>query len=251
MTESISLDYQKALANPIIVALDKAGKDGAIEIVRELGRSVWGFKLGALLLDPKSPHILEMIRDEIGSVNLFVDLQFTGTPEFVGEAIAEYLPYYGDIRYIVVSAVSGRPGIRRAVEACHISHVVVGSVLDSLPESEVHDIFGPYSREELALRFARMAKDMGARGFYCSVKDLEFLSQYEELKDFPKIVYGVRPNWHKDAGTHQYTMTPAEAIRCGAMKFVIGAPIREAENKQATVMEILKEVQAAKKESSQ
>lgn len=53
--EKMSEYYRDRLNNPIIVALDKAGKEGAIQIIKELGRNVWGFKLGALLLWHRTP----------------------------------------------------------------------------------------------------------------------------------------------------------------------------------------------------
>lgn len=235
------MHYSKQLGNPIIVALDGAGKDGAIEIIKELGRSVWGFKLGALLLR-HGTSLIEEIRERIGSVNLFADLQFTGTPDFIREAVLSYSLYAGDIRYIVVSATSGPEGIRVAVKTSRISQILVGSVLDSLRISDVNYVFGTYLREEKTLQFAIMAKEERAHGIYCSAKDLEFLSQYSELQGFPKIVYGVRPTWDKKHGTHKFVMTPREAMERGATKFVIGGTIREAKDQKEAVKLILDEL---------
>ncbi|KKU86882.1 MAG: hypothetical protein A2667_01475 [Candidatus Wildermuthbacteria bacterium RIFCSPHIGHO2_01_FULL_47_27] len=235
------MHYGKQLGNPIIVALDKAGKDGAIETIQELGRSVWGFKLGALLLR-HGTVLIDEIRERVGSVNLFVDLQFTGNPDFLREAVSVYSSYSADIKYIVVSATSGPEGIRAAVETSRISHILVGSVLDSLRIADVNYVFGTYFREEKNLQFARMGQEEKAGGIYCSAKDLEFLSQYSELRDFPKIVFGVRPKWNKNHGTHKYVMTPREALARGATKFVIGGTIRDAKDKKEAVRRICEEL---------
>ena len=228
------------IGNPIIVALDSAGKDGAVQIIKELGRSVWGFKLGVLLLQ-HGTSLIDEIREKVGSVNLFVDLEFTGTPDFIREAVSIYSLYASDISYVVVNASSGPEGIRAAVETVKIPRVLVGSVLDSLRIGDVNLVYGSYFREEKTLQFAKMAREEGAYGIYCSVKDLEFLSQYPELNDFTKIVYGVRPKWDKDHGTHKYVMTPKEAMLRGATKFVIGGTIRKAEDKVKAAERIRKE----------
>ncbi|RLC35426.1 MAG: hypothetical protein DRZ76_00010 [Candidatus Nealsonbacteria bacterium] len=231
--------------NSIIVALDKAGKEGAIQIIKELGRKVWGYKLGALLLR-YGPSLIDEIKANVGSVNLFVDLQFTGVEDFIMEAITAYSLYSTDISYIVVNASAGPPGIRRAVESAKLTRILVGSVLDSLSPYDVKYMYGTNFPEEKTLDFALMAKQEGAHGIYCSVRDLEFLSRHAKLRDFTKIVYGVRPEWDQDHGTHAHVMTPKEVMERGATKFVIGSTIRNAKNKIRAVERIIREVQKAK-----
>lgn len=236
--------YENKVGNPIIVALDKAGKEGAIQIIKKLGRRVWGYKLGALLLR-HGTSLIDEILERVGSVNLLLDLQFTGTPDFIEEAIYTYSLYSTEISYIVVNASAGPPGIRRAIESARISRILVGSVLDSLRLYDVKYIYGTNFREEKSLEFALMAKQEGAHGIYCSSRDLEFLSHYPQLQDFTKIVYGVRPEWDPNHGTHIHIMTPKEVMERGATKFVIGSTIRDAENINV-VERILKEVQNVK-----
>ncbi|MDO8559348.1 MAG: orotidine 5'-phosphate decarboxylase / HUMPS family protein [bacterium] len=233
--------YKNNLGNPIILALDKAGKEGAIEIITELGRNVWGYKLGALLLKHGVP-LLEEIRKEAGSVNLFIDLQFTGTPDFIIEAIGNYALYSTEISYIVVNAAAGPPGIKAAVDTTRITRILVGSVIDSLSIYDIKYIYGTDFPEEKTLQFAKMAKAEEADGIYCSSRDLEILSHYPDLRNLTKIVYGVRPSWDKNHGTHKYIMTPREAIERGATKFVIGGTIRDAKDKIAVVKKILEEI---------
>lgn len=230
--------YKKSLGNPIILALDKAGKDRAIEIIKETNRKVWGYKLGALLLR-HGVSLFGEIEKEAGSVNLLIDLQFTGTPDFITEAITTYSLYSGSVRYIVINAAAGPPGIKAAVNATRISKILVGSVIDSLRLYDVKYIYDTNFPEEKTLQFAKMAKEEGAHGIYCSSRDLEILSHYPELHELTKIVYGVRPKWDKNHGTHKYVMSPKEAIARGATKFVIGSTIREAEDRIKTIKRIL------------
>lgn len=233
--------YEERLGNPIIIALDGYSKEGAIDVIKDLGRSVWGFKLGALLLQHGTSLIGE-IREKIGSVNLMVDLQFTGTPDFIKEAVLIYSLYAGDVRYVVVNANSGPEGIRAAVDVAKISRILVGSVIDSLRMSDVNLLYGTCFREEKTLQFAKIAKEEGAEGIYCSVKDLEFISSYPEFEKFTKIVYGVRPEGDLDKGIHKYIMTPGEALKRGATKFVLGGTIRRAKDKKKAVEKILRDI---------
>lgn len=245
--------YEHMVDNPIIVALDKAGKEGAIQIIKKLGRRVWGYKLGALLLQYGAPLIGE-IKKEVSryiggsdvSLNFLIDLQFTGTSDFIREAISSFSLYSNDISFIVVNASSGPESVRVAVETARLSKILVGAPLDSLRTFDVQAIYGTSIRQEKALQFALMGKQEGAAGLCCSVIDLEFLSQYQELKDFKIYVYGVRLEGDLDHGTHKFVMTPKEVKERGADKFIMGRPIRDARNKIAMVNRILKEVQKAK-----
>ena len=235
------ITYEERLGNPIIVALDGYGKEEAIDVIKNLGRSVWGFKLSVLLLQHGTLLISE-IREKVGSVNLMVDLQFIGNLDFIRDAILAYSLYSGDIRYIVVNANAGPEGIRAAVDVARVSRILVGSVIDSLRMSDVNLLYGTCFREEKILQFAKMAKEEGAEGIFCAAGDLEFLSSYKELDQLTKIVCGIRANGDQDKGTHRQVMTPKEALSRGATKFVLGGAVRRAEDKKKSVENILRDI---------
>jgi len=75
----------RLLKNPIIAALDDMGKQEIIDTIKELGRKVWGYKLSAAMLE-EGVSLLKDIEEQAGAVNLFIDLQLSGTPEFIKEA---------------------------------------------------------------------------------------------------------------------------------------------------------------------
>ena len=222
--------------NPIIVALDKLGKGEAIKIIEELGRNVWGFKLGTLLLS-EGVVLLDEIIEKTGSQNLLVDLEFTGTPDFIKDAVSIYARHAG-VSHIVVSASSGPEGIRAAVQTAVMSKILVGSVLDSLSPYDIHFLHGTYLREEIALRIAYMAQNEKAYGLYCSAEEVINLSSRPKLKDFPRFVYGVRLEGDSDHGTHEKVLTPKEALGWGADKLVIGRFITQAKNRLEAVKKI-------------
>lgn len=194
------------------------------------------------MIDEIRKEVSKSIGTSDVSLNLLVDLELVGTPDFIREAISVFSPYSSFIRYIVVNANSGPEGIKAAVETTRLSKILVGSALDSLRRSDVNLLHGTYIREEVAFRFALMAQDEGAFGLYCSSKDSTYLSQYSELKDFKRVVYGVRPKWDTDHGTHKYVETPKQVMERGASNFVLGSTIRKAKNRTKAVKKILEEL---------
>lgn len=228
------------LRNPIIVALDRMDKEETIASMKELGRSVWGYKLSALLIQ-EGVGVIKEIEKGVGSVNLFVDIQLIGIPRFMQE-MALMLSQPG-VRFISCNAASGPEGIRAAVGKAMISRVLVGSILSSLSITDVKFLFDTTFREIKTYEFARMALECGASGIYCSAEELQFLSHYPEIQKIDKIVVGIRPEWYQDPGDHRSVVTPNVAMKLGATFLVIGSPITKAKNKKEAVEKILSEIQ--------
>lgn len=225
--------------NPIIVALDRMDKEETISSMIELGKSVWGYKLSALLLR-EGIGVISEIEKRVGLVNLFIDLQFVGIPRFMRE-ITSMLSHPA-VRFISCNAASGPEGIRAAVESAHISKVLVGSILSSLGIADVNFLFGTPYREIKTHESTLMALECGAAGIYCSAEELQFLSRYSDTKKADKIVVGIRPKWYPDFGDHKFVVTPNIAMELGATYLVIGAPITKAENKKEAAERIRSEI---------
>lgn len=229
-------------SNPIILALDKAGKEGAIQTILEVGRNVWGYKIGQALIYRYGISLFGEIRERCGSVNLLIELQLMGTPRSIIDTISVFSLYGTEIGYIVVNANSGSSGIKAAVQTARLSRVLVGSVLDSLDFYDIKYIYDTNFPEEKTFQFAMMAKQEKAAGICFPSRDLEFLSRYSRFNDLIKIVFGVRPSWYPDQGTHEHVLTPREARERGADMFVIGDPIMRAEDKKKAIERILEEI---------
>lgn len=229
----------RVIGNPLIVGLDWLKEDDAIAVIQELNRKAHAFKISGELL--RGVDFIEKIRMKVGSVNLFVDLQLTGTPRFIEGAVSLYANY-PDVRYITVNAASGREGIRAAVRAARISKILVGSVLSSLDITDVNFVFGTPYRAIQTHRFALMGKEAGAYGIFFSAEELEFLAHQPEIRDFCKITVGIRPLWHPDRGYHSYVLTPRAAIEQGTDYFVIGSLIASAEDPVAAAKRVLEDI---------
>ena len=178
---------------------------------------------------------------------LMLDFQLMGTPDSISRINSTFAPYLlTNIRYVVVNGAAGASGVRSAIGAVRNGRkILVGSALSSLPPAEVKKIYNR-SSEEVTLDFAELALRVGAGGICCSVSDLDYLREglpeAFKSREFTIAVYGVRPSWHPDFGTHRVVMTPREAMEKGADLLIIGSPIRKAKNKRAAVRKILKEI---------
>ena len=228
-------------SNPIIVAIDKMNKQEAIETMKELGRSVFGYKISSLILY-EGHGIFNEIHEEVGSVNLFVDLILSGPAEKIrGEILPCLNP---DVRFISVNFTSGVKGIRAAVGASKIAKILVYSIDSSLSAMDIGFIFNTPFRYIQTFKAAKMVREAGAYGLYCAAHELEFLSHpdFTEIRGMPIVAVGVRPKWFKDKGVHEFVMTPAEAMARGATKLVIGSPITKARNKLKAVEKIMEEI---------
>jgi len=227
-------------ANPIIVALDEMEKEEVITTVRELGKKVWGYKLAGVVLK-EGTRILDEIQKEVGLVNLFLDLQLSGTPEFIREAISIFSR--PEVHFISCNAISGPVGIRTAFQTAHLTKILVGSTLSSLSIADIKFLFDTIHREIKAYEFARLVRETRAYGLYCAAEELDYLFHQSELNDITKVGVGIRPEWYPDKGYHTYTLTSKAVLERRATYFVIGDPITKAENKIEAVERILKDIE--------
>ena len=72
--------------NPIIVALDVSDSEQAFKLVKKLGSSVAGFKVGKELFTSAGPEIVRRINASGGWA--FLDLKYHDIPNTVAKAVA-------------------------------------------------------------------------------------------------------------------------------------------------------------------
>ena len=120
------------------------------------------------------------------------------------------------------------------------------TVLTSLTDDDTRAMF-VCSTEEAVCRLAGIAVEAGLDGLVSAPKEVEMLRA-----DFSTMVTlntpGIRPEWASVAGDDQNlkrVMTPAEAIKAGADRIVVGRPITRAKEPYEAVMRTLEEISAA------
>jgi len=118
------------------------------------------------------------------------------------------------------------------------------TILTSLSETDTMSLYG-CSVEEAVLRSAQIAANAGIGGLVCSPKEVGLLR--ERFGTSLTInTPGIRPVWSMVANDDQNpdrVMTPAEAIKAGADRIVIGRPILKDSDPRAAVLRTLEEIE--------
>lgn len=222
------------MENPIIVALDGLGRQDAIRMARDLQRHVWGYKINSLFYRHGSD-----ILDQIGEYgNIMLDLKWHDIPNTVANWCKEALISHTAPDIVTVHA-SGGVEMMEAASKILPGRIAAVTVLTSLSDEQCEEIYGrlpDYQVEKLA----GDAEVAGASYVVCSALELELVSLV-----LPTIVPGIRPNWYQHKDDQARKMTPAEAIRLGAFRLVIGRPIVQDSDPVSAAKRTLQEIEAS------
>ena len=218
----------------IILALDGMSAKDVFDMAAKVADSVYAVKIHDLY-DRAGPGAVSLIPE---SLAVWVDYKLHDIPETVYKRV-DGLCSNSDI--LTVHASGGLKAMERAVETGVIVYAV--TVLTSLDEAEVREIYGR-SIEDQVVYFAKQAKKAGVTGIVCSPKELALLSSYSELDSLEFIVPGVRSLGVSNDDQVRVD-TPANAIRNGATRLVIGRQVTKAEDPIAALDAIAKEIQGS------
>ena len=216
----------------ILVALDTPNRRRALDLAGTLGGRVGGVKVGLELFTAAGPEIVHELRES--GVDVFLDLKLHDIPNTVAGA-ASAAARLG-VTFLTVHALGGPEMIRRGVqasaeaaaEAGHPPPVVLAvTILTSHDDDDLRRIGVEGTGREAVTRLAELARDSGAGGIVCSPLEIA-----EVRRAFPSaklVVPGIRPAELSVGRDDQArTATPAEAVRAGADRIVIGRPITAA-----------------------
>lgn len=224
----------------IIVALDGMGVISALSLAKKLAGENVLFKANDLLDDEEGINIIAMLN---GYGSVMADPKLHDIPNTVKNRVVKYARMTPV--FITVHASGGIAMMRAAVENCGQSKILAVTVLTSLSEEECHNNLGGPVKVKV-LQYARNAVLAGVHGIVCSPKELEFLSQFPELKILTKVTPGIRPVWHLDPKDDQSRVTtPARAVKLGTDYMVIGRPIVKAEDPVEAVRKTKQEIMDA------
>ncbi len=231
--------------NPILVAIDTPDPGHARDLVRRVGDSVGGIKLGLEFFNANGPAGVRDVAS--GHDNLFLDLKYHDIPNTVAGAVRAAVQLRPTI--LNVHAAGGaammeaarhaaedeaaRLGVRRPL-------VIAVTVLTSLDDADIGSVGQKGPATEQVVRLARLARDCGLDGVVCS--PFEIVPIREACgPGLTLVVPGIRPaGAAKD--DQKRVMTPAEALAAGADWLVIGRPITGAPDPAAAARRISAEL---------
>ncbi len=225
------------VADKIIVALDVATKEKALDLVEELRDQISFFKIGLQLYTAEGPEIVRAVRAT--GANVFLDLKLHDIPNTVARAVESAAQL--QIQMLTIHLSGGEAMIQAAVSAKSRDLLLLGvTVLTSADEQTLRQIGIPDKIENHVLRLAKLGVKNGIDGIVASPHEITTLRR--ECGDTIKIVVpGIRPSGSESADQKR-VMTPREAIHAGADYLIIGRPIIAQASPREAVSKILQEL---------
>lgn len=226
------------MSAPIVLALDAPDLGTMRHWATSAAPHVSVMKVGLEVFCRDGRAAVETVRALPVKRDLFLDLKLHDIPATVGKATAAL----SDIapEYLTVHASGGRAMVEAAVAAAPQTRITAVTVLTSLSAQDLRELGVHGSPTSVAVEWARLAVDAGARAIVCSPHEVAEIRSAVG-PDVHLITPGVRP-----AGAAQDDQariaTPREAMSWGADLVVIGRPITAAVEPGAAAAAIAKDL---------
>lgn len=229
-----------AVSDRLIVALDVPTDCHALELVDQLDGSIRFFKVGLELFSSGSG--LRLIDELSGrGFSLFADFKFFDIPKTVERAV-QNLNGRG-IRFLTVHAQ--QQTMEAAVDAAEDISILAVTVLTSIDDNELKSAGYRMSACDLIRMRSVQAFEAGCAGAVCSPKEAQLIRD-ETGSDFLIVTPGIREG-HAPADDQRRTMSIAQACQAGVNYFVIGRPIRDAENPKDAALKFQSEIRKSER----
>jgi orotidine-5'-phosphate decarboxylase len=210
----------------LIVALDVATENDALELVDQTGDAVTWYKVGKQLFTSCGPSVIKQLKDR--NKRVFLDLKFHDIPNTVASAIRSASDLGVDMTN--VHASGGPAMLTAAAEAAKANSLllIAVTVLTSMDQNELSAIGIQDDMTDQVLRLAKLTAECNLDGVVCSPWEISVIR--DSLgSNFKLVTPGIRPaSVQKD--DQKRVMTPAEAADAGADFIVVGRPISKAED---------------------
>lgn len=221
----------------IIVALDVATRQKALELVEQLQGEISFFKIGLQLYTAEGPGIVRAVLST--GAKVWLDLKLYDIPNTVARAV-ESANTLG-VQMLTIHLSGGSEMIHAATSIRAENMLLLGvTVLTSATERTLREVGIRQNVEDQVLNLARLGVKTGIDGLVASPHELKRLRS--EFGDKIKIaVQGIRPSW-AEPGDQKRFMTPRDALRAGADYIGIGRPITAHPHPREALAKILDEL---------
>ncbi len=224
-------------AEKIIVALDVATTEKALELVKQLRDQISFFKIGLQLYTAEGPEIVRAVLST--GAKVWLDIKLHDIPNTVARAV-ESANNLG-VHMLTIHLSGGSEMIQAATAARANNMLLLGvTVLTSATEQTLREIGVAGKVDDQVLRLAKLGVEAGIDGVVASPHEIKKLRA--EFGDKIKIaVQGIRPSW-AEPGDQKRFMTPRDALEAGADYIGIGRPITAHPQPSEAVAKILQEL---------
>ena len=221
----------------LIFALDVPEVSEAKKIVAELDDSVNFYKIGMeLLMTGQYFELLDWLiaRDK----KVFVDLKFFDVPETVGRTIAR-LSDYG----ATFATIHGNQALmEKASENKNNLKILAVTALTSLDRGDLDDLGFHCNVKDLVISRAKRAFEAGCDGIVSSGLEVPYIREHVDNK-LIAVTPGIRPVANDD--DQKRVVDVATAFNSGSDYIVVGRPIKNAENRYETAINIQKIIRSS------
>ncbi len=241
-------DSAASIRDRIIVALDVDSADKAREITGELAGHVGAFKIGLQLFTSAGPEFVRELAAD--GHRIFLDLKFHDIPNTVAKASVEAARL--GVWMFNVHAVGGSEMMKLAVsevnKVCEAEQIerplMIGvTVLTSSNAETLSETGFSGEVDEQVVRLARLAESAGMDGVVASPREVTAIRSAVSLPSFLTVTPGIRPE-NATIDDQKRVTTLRQALAGGSDYAVIGRPITQAEDRLASVEQIVAECTA-------
>ena len=227
--------------NPkIVIALDYANPQDAINFVEKLDPKLCRLKVGKELFTAAGPQLIEKLISKDFSV--FLDLKFHDIPTTVSKA-CEAASRLG-VWMLNVHASGGAAMMEAAREGVERSGqnplLIAVTVLTSMNQKMLNEVGVAGSVADQVLSLAQLTKKSGLNGVVCSAQEASVL-RYALGKEFCLVTPGIRLI-NDLLDDQSRVVTPKKALELGASYLVIGRPITQSATPLETLIKINQEI---------
>jgi orotidine-5'-phosphate decarboxylase len=226
------------------VALDLPTAREALAMADRLAGRVGMLKVGLELFCAEGPAFVDELQ---ARVPVFLDLKFHDIPTTVRRALDAVLKL--NPRLINVHVQGGPAMLEAAVEAVRAHRATGGrtellavTVLTSLDREALAALGHAGRPEDLALAYAKLARQAGCDGVVCSAWEAAAIGEACG-EGFHRLTPGIRPVGAAIQDQAR-VMTPSQALKQGATWLVVGRPITHAADPAAAAEAIVAEMQS-------
>lgn len=220
----------------VLVALDFANADEALNFVKTLKPDACRLKVGKELFAVAGPEFVKKLVEQ--GFDVFLDLKYHDIPNTVAKAVQAAARM--GVWMVNVHALGGRKMMQAAKQAIEESEnkplLIAVTILTSMEQSDLNELGLPGTPRDNVLRLAKLAKVSGMDGIVCSAQEAADIRS-ELGEDFCLVTPGIRPAG-SDVNDQKRIMTPADAIAAGSSYLVVGRPITQAEQPLAVLDQI-------------
>ena len=223
----------------IVIALDYANSQEALNFVEKLDPTLCRLKVGKELFTAAGPQLVEKLIAQ--GFGVFLDLKFHDIPTTVAKA-SEAASRLG-VWMLNVHASGGTAMMEAAREGVersdHQPILIAVTVLTSMNQTIMNQIGVASSVADQVLNLANLTQKSGLDGVVCSAQEAPILRQ-SLGHEFILVTPGIRPTGAANDDQSR-VVTPSQALTLGSSYLVIGRPITQAKNPLEVLIKINEE----------